>query len=381
VRNYEGSRTSVSYWISVMKCHFVYAVPLKSGIGITYKKSKLFRKLSERGFWVNLFQTRQPDHAEMATWPARHPATVTRYLYSALGKKIPTVLYHLTERSRCNFSPDDIFVGHPFFPHSKGGYGVTEMAAKERVRPKKFTLIVPLHCDTSIGGNHINKDFLLDIEGMLPKVDLIFAIMGEYWWDKWDQSPFSHWKPKMIRLDMAVDAIGDFPRIKKRFNKPGCRGFLYIGNNEPRKGTDFLGDLMSHFPNCRKGWIGPGEDIPNVKRISNDRPLGPAFMATLADDYDFFISPSRVDPNPTTILQSMAWGFPVISTPQSGYYETSYRRHIYLDDMQKSVSVLQELQHADESKLAKMADEGRAVVLANYNWEKFTSTVLGGLGL
>lgn len=363
-----------------MKCHFVYSIPFTKGMVGSRIEHKIRRVLIEKGLPVNLIKMRQPTNEEMDTWPARHPATVAKHLYCSISKIMPTFIYHLTEKERCNFSPDDVFIGHPYFPHKTDGYGVTELAAKEYVRPQKYALISPLHCDISIGGDHINKEFLYDIENLLPRTDVLFAIMGEYWWDKWDTSPFAHWKPKMVRLDMAVD-VHDFPRIKNRFNKPGQRGFLYIGVNERRKGTDFLSTLMSQFGDCPKGWIGPGDEIPNVTRISNDRPLTPEFMATLANEYDFFISPSRVDPNPTTILQSMAWGFPVVCTPQSGYYETAYRRNIFIDDIQKSVDVLNDLQYSDEAELIKMADEARKVVVSDYNWDKFTSTIIQNLGL
>lgn len=366
-----------------MRCHFVYSVPFvpsTKGIMGSRVEHKIRRVLIEKGLPVNLIKMRQPTDEEMGCWPARHPATVAKYLYRALSKIISTNLYDLTERVQCNFNSDDIFIGHPYFPHTTDGYGVTELAAMEKTRPRKFALITPLHCDITIGGNHINKDFLSDVENLLPKTDVLFGIMGEYWWDQWDSSPLAHWKPKMVRLDMAVD-VRDFPRIKNRFNKPGKRGFLYIGFNEHRKGTDFLSKLMSQIGDCPNGWIGAGYEIPNVTRISNDRPLTPEFMAELANEYDFFISPSRVDPNPTTILQSMAWGFPVICTPQSGYYETAYRRNIFIDDIQKSLSVLKDLQYADESELIKMADEAREVVITDYNWNKFTSTIINKLEL
>ncbi len=358
----------------------MYSVPFSRGMVGSRFSNMIYRVLYKTNFPVKLLKTRQPECEEMETWPARHPATVAKTLYCALSKKMPTYLYHLTEHVKCNFRSDDFFIGHPYFPHRDGGYGVTELAAKESVRPKKFSLITPLHCDISIGGNHINKEFLYDIEKLLPKTNVLFGIMGEYWWDRWDSSPFAHWKSKMIRLDMAVD-VKDFPRVKKRFNKPGRRGFLYIGVNERRKGIDFLSNLMNHVGDCPKGWIGPGEEIPNITRISNDRPLTPKFMASLANEYDFFVSPSRVDPNPTTILQSMAWGFPVVCTPQSGYYETPYRRNIYLDEVEKSIRVLTELQYADESVLLKMADEARETVVTDYNWDKFTSTIIQNLGL
>jgi len=363
-----------------MKCYFAYSVPYTQGMGGRQLEKKVRQVLRKIGFPVSLLKIRQPPDEELNSWPARHPATVAKNIYCTVSKIMPTFLYHLAEKKRCNFDKDDIFIGHPYFPHKKGRFGITEQAARANARPKKYALISPLHCDIKIGGNHINKEFLQDIENLLPMTDVLFAIMGEYWWDKWDSSPLAHWKPKMIRLDMAVDTM-DFPYIKKGFNKPGQRGFLYIGVNEPRKGTNFLSELMGYFEDCPKGWIGPGEEIKNITRISNDRPLTPEFISELADTYDFFISPSLVDPNPTTILQSMAWGFPVVCTPQSGYYETTYRRNIFINDIEKSVSVLKELQYANESDLIMMSKEARSVVESDYNWDKFNSTIIKHLEL
>jgi len=294
---------------------------------------------------------------------------------------MPTLLYHLTERVHCRFQPNDIFLGHPYFPHTEGRHGVTELALKENIRPRKVALISPLHCDVKIKTDHINKEFLDDVDKLLSSTDILFAIMGEYWWDQWDSSPYAHWKSKMVRLDMAVDAQR-YPRIKKSFNPAGKRGYFYVGNSsDPRKGVDFLSRLMNQFGDYPKGWIGSGPDIPNVPRISDSRQLTPEFMTEVRKQYDFFISPAKADPNPTTILESMAWGFPVACTPKSGYYKKDYRKNIYLDDIAGSVAVLNELQYADEQKLMSMADKAREVVVADYSWDKFTSTVIHHLGI
>ena len=337
--------------------------------------------LNDMGFPFGLLSSRQPKTDDFKSWPIQSPSENTRNLYCALSKKMPTLLYHLTERVRCRFKPEDVFLGHPYFPHAEGGCGVTELALREKVRPRKIALITPLHCDTKIKTEHINKEFLDDVDKLLPSADMLFAIMGEYWWDRWDLSPYAHWKSKMVRLDMAVD-VQRYPRIKKSFSAPGKRGYLYIGNSsDPRKGVDFLSQLMSQLKDYPKGWIGSGPDIPDVPRISNNCSLTPEFMAEISKQYDFFISPARADPNPTTILESMAWGFPVICTPQSGYYETDYRKNIYLDDIAESVAVLNELQYDDEQKLMSMADKARETVVADYSWDKFTSTVMRNLGI
>ena len=246
---------------------------------------------NDMGIPVGLLSNRQPAEEDLKFWPIQSPSENTRHLYSALAKRMPTFLYHLTECAHCCFQPDDVFLGHPYFPHRVGKYGVTELAFKEKVRPRKMALITPLHCDAQIRTEHINKGFLDDVDRLMPSVDILFAIMGEYWWDQWDLSPYAHWKPKMIRLDMAVD--GDrYPRIKKSFNMPGQRKYLYIGNSyDLRKGTDFLSQLMSQLKDCPMGWIGSGPDIPHVPRIAEHCSLTPEFMREIAMQYDFFISP------------------------------------------------------------------------------------------
>jgi glycosyltransferase involved in cell wall biosynthesis len=288
---------------------------------------------------------------------------------------MPTYLYDLNEKVHCKFERNDFFIGHPHFPHREDFNGVTEMAIKSKIRPQKMALITPLHCNLEVKTDHINKLFLDDVDRLLPSVDILFGIMGEYWWDKWDSSPYAHWKNKMIRLDMAVD-LERYHRVKKKFNPPGKRGFLYIGNSsDARKGTDFLGRVMAQLPDYRKGWIGSGPEIPNVSRIATHASLTPEFMTKVAKDYDIFISPAIADPNPTTILESMSWGFPVACTPQSGYYENTYRKNIYLESLDKTLEVLLNLQYMDESELVFMADKAYDALSSDYSWEKFTSTI------
>ena len=102
-------------------------------------------------------------------------------------------------------------------------------------------------------------------------------------------------------------------------------------------------------------------------------------MKSVAERFDFFITTGIADPNPTTILESMAWGFPVICTPQSGYYETSYLRNVYHGDIDKSLETLRELQFAPEEVLRRMADEARRTVETEYNWENFMSTIFSAM--
>lgn len=291
-----------------------------------------------------------------------------------------TYLYHLHEKVKIKFKPDDIFLGHPYFPYVEGRKGVTELSIIQKDRPRIFALISPLHCNIAINTHHINKLYLDAVNKLIPETDILFAIMGQYWGDQWKSSPYAHWAPKMVRLDMAIDTK-DFPRVKTKLNPPGKRRFLYIGSNDPIKGTGMLTKLFSGEENFQAGWIGSGPEIPGISRISPARPLTLEFMQKIAERFDFFITTGIADPNPTTILESMAWGFPVICTPQSGYYETPYLRNVYHDDIPRSLEVLKELQYAREEDLMAMANEARAVVETEYTWDKFISTIFSTLNI
>ncbi len=363
-----------------MKCHFVYSVPFQNQSLIHRINRKIRVVLNRASVPIALITKRQPDEKEIDQWPNHSPYSNTKNIYKALSKEYTTYLYHLRERVKIRINSDDIFLGHPFFPYKPNGIGVTEFAVSSKVKPKVLAIITPLHCDINIKTTHINKAFLDHVNSLMPHVDVLFAQMGQYWWDQWDRSPYAHWKSKMVRLDMAVD-VKYYPFIKKKFNKPGCRRFLYIGKNDPMKGVDFLSKLAFELKNYEFGWIGRGPDIPGVKRISGLRQLDPEYMSKISEDYDFFISPSAADPNPTTILENMAWGFPVICTPQSGYYKTEYIRNIYRSDFNKSVEIMKSLQALNEVELFKWSKLARQVVENDYNWGRYTGTILKHIAL
>lgn len=356
----------------MQKCHLVYAVP-NTGSKVRRLCRKSLDLLQRTALPISAIGNRQ--NVRTGSWPESYPSVVTARLYSELSVRMPTLLYDLREQVRAKFETGDIFLGHPRFPYSSGVKGVTELSVGQEPRPQVVALISPLHCNIEVNTKHINKAYLDAIEQLLPKADMLFAIMGPYWWDQWDSSPYAHWKPKMIRLDLAVE-VRRFPRVKKRFNAPGKRGYLYIGRNDPMKGIEFLSTLLTEVGEYPRGWIGPGPEIPGVPRISTPRLLTPKLMNHVAERFDFFITTGLADPNPTTVLESMAWGFPVICTPQSGYYATSYRCNVYHEDLSSSVQTLRELQFCDETKLIEMADEARRVVEADHNWQKFVSKVL-----
>ncbi len=239
-----------------MKCHFVYSVPAQ-GYARRLRRCAILglQRVGVRHCWFG--PRGDPD---TRTWPRCSPFENTRNIFCGLSQRLPTMLYALDEQVRCDFSPDDVFLGHPCFPARPGRVGVTELSIGQEPRPRVFALLSPLHCDTTIATGHINRAYLDAVDRLLPQSDLLFGIMGTYWWDRWPASPYAHWLKKMVRLDMAVDTTY-FPRVKKEFNPPGKRGFLYIGRNDPMKGTDFLSRLAQRARGYRWGWIGRGAEI------------------------------------------------------------------------------------------------------------------------
>lgn len=353
-----------------MTCYFVYATP-SSGI-INKAKRSLLRRVQRLGLNVSSIGNR--TNPDTHWWPKRSPYENTKRIFNELSSHLPTRLYDIAEQIHCPISQDDIFIGHPFFPHISGQKGVTERTLEQSSQARKKALISPIHCDVSIQTTHINREYMDDIDRLLPKVDVLFAIMGPYWVDQWPDSPYAHWLPKMVPLNMAIDTAY-FPRVKIKFNPPQQRKFLYIGQNDPMKGIDFLSQLAKQLKPDTIGWIGDGPEIDGVPRISSARPLTPQFMAKIAESYDIFISPSRADPNPTTILESMAWGFPVCCTQQSGYYETKYRKNIFRENLSQSIDILENFLKLDSNALMAMADQAIEVVRQEFSWNRFVTTI------
>jgi glycosyltransferase involved in cell wall biosynthesis len=177
---------------------------------------------------------------------------------------------------------------------------------------------------------------------------------------------------------MAID-VSRFPRVKRSFNPAGRRKFLFIGNGGPQKGTH----LLSHLFGLAQGkhqcvWIGADRRFPNLERRPFQRLEG-AVMERLAAECDVFLTMGVADANPTTILESMAWGFPVACTPQSGYYRMSEIKELSTTDMAHNLTVLDYFQSAVEDELRKQADQARSLVESRYTFERFTRTVLDTL--
>jgi hypothetical protein len=125
-------------------------------------------------------------------------------------------------------------------------------------------------------------------------------------------------------------------------------------------------------------WVGADRELPNLDRRPSQRLRGET-MERLAAEVDVFLTMGISDANPTTILESMAWGFPVACTPQSGYYRMDEIRELSTTDMDQNLRVLDYFQSADEAELLRQADRARSLVETRFTFERYTRTVLDTL--
>jgi glycosyltransferase involved in cell wall biosynthesis len=293
--------------IGCIVIHFAYALPLL--------KTGTFTKLLSRYSHFGHGSTEFP-HWYRYGWfpetptPLPAPGSITMRLASYLRRRHPIRFYSLEETGDIDWESNDIILGHPHPDPST----IIQRAFSSSAPCKHKALIFPIH--------HAIPEINSFALPLLEQADQVFGIMGPYWNDTLDQSCFAPWKHKITSLDMAVDG-DEYPYLKKRFNPPGRRGYFYIGSSSdrPEKGCDILEKTMAKLSRFPSGWIGGGRELSSMKRIATYASLTPSFMAALANQFDFFINTSISDANPTTILEAMAWGFPVACTPGSGYHK------------------------------------------------------------
>ena len=209
----------------------------------------------------------------------------------------------------------------------------------------------------------------------IARCDLYLAITGNYWFNTVDHSIFAHWKPKMRHIDLAVDRA-DFPVLKTTFNPPGKRRFVYIGHSGWTKNPEFLERIAKRMPDVHFSWIG----TVRRRQIAGFEPLGYQDFSNDSvkqrlSTFDFMITASKSDANPTTILESMAWGLIPVCTPQSGYVGYPGIPNISLDT-EKAVETLHQLQQMPEAALREMQVMNWEALDAHFNWDRFAKQVV-----
>lgn len=173
-------------------------------------------------------------------------------------------------------------------------------------------------------------------------------------------------------MDNAIDP-NEYPMVKTKFNPKGERKFFYVGHTAWYKNTiemERLADCMPHFCGSHIG----GGIIKGWKKIADFATLTPEFMLRIADEYDIFINTSSGDPQATTILEAICFGFPVACTPETGYNYPSIMK-LDVNDTVKNIETLIRMQHMEETELQKLVKSNYTYVLDKHSWKSFLEKI------
>jgi len=290
------------------------------------------------------------------------PDAIGRQLKKSLEQHYEVITYNYDTFQIIKPEKGDVLLGH-WHPNP---FTIFRMSA--RIEGWKRVLALAPFCPDPTGwqnafGNKIIKN-----------CDRFLAITGNAWMKRLKKSPFHHWEPKIIHLDLAVDR-GDFPVIKEHFNPVEKRRFLYIGHTAWYKNIPFLEKLSEKLPETEFAWMGGKKPLKNIKGLGKFD-FSNKEAKELIQEYDFLITVGFADANPTTILEAMAWGLIPICSVQSGYEGFSGIRNIPIDNIDDAVKTIKSLQSVSEEELNKWQKENLALLDKQFNWKRFCGQVL-----
>lgn len=287
------------------------------------------------------------------------PDVIGRKLEEFLSKKYEVILYDWDEKTTITPGNNDALVGHP--------NPIQDTVFRNSVKKsgwRRKLLLCPFVPDAR------QVSF---IDEIIPYCDKYLTITGEYWFAQIKDSPFAHWLPKMVHMDLAVEK-GYFPFIKKTFNPPGKRKFLYIGSLVWFKNVSYLSQLAAALPDIEFSWIGNGYGIKNLKSLGYQDFKSPDALR-LIEEHDFMITVGVSDANPTTILESMAWGLIPVCTRESGYFSFDSIKNIPLNDVLSATRILENLNHMPVAELKKIQELNIGLIDTRFNWKRFSEQV------
>lgn len=208
------------------------------------------------------------------------------------------------------------------------------------------------------------------LNNIINNCDFFISITGEYWFNRIENTIFSTWKKKMIRIDMGINQ-NDFPQIKTNFNQPGKRKFLYIGNdykfNNFAKNLPYLNKIIASYGHNYFGIA--GNKKVNLAKFHGWLDFKTNMAKDIIKNYDFYLIVSKNDANPTTILESMAWGLIPICTKECGYYNNNGIINLPLDNLDEALKVLEQHQYISKFELEKKQKYNFEQLKSRFNWE------------
>jgi len=293
------------------------------------------------------------------------PDAIGRELGQRLKARYEVVYHDYTHLGVIVPEPGDVLLGHPHpDPRSIFRRSLRQDGWHRRLMMAPFE----------------HRDFRrISFENQLVGLcDLLLAITGPYWFKTVGDSLCSHWQPKMIHLDLAVDR-GDFPLLKTSFGAPGKRRVVYIGHTARYKNTPFLSEIAARLPDVDFAWIGTGtRPIPGLANLGFVDFASRAGKDLVAG-FDLLLTVGDADANPTTILEAMSWGLIPICTPTSGYQDIPSIPNVPVNNVEAAAAVVRKLLSADESDLMAMQSANRKLLDDHFTWDRFADQVVDAI--
>jgi glycosyltransferase involved in cell wall biosynthesis len=286
-----------------------------------------------------------------------------------LGRRLQTrytVIYHdWSERDAIEPEPGDVLIGHPNQdPNTVFRRSVRLDGWRRRL------LMAPF--------NHGDLRQVAFEDSIVPHCDLYLAITGPYWFTTITDSRCSHWQPKMIHLDLAVDR-NHYPPLKTSFGAPGKRRVVYIGRKYRYKNTAYLSGIAAGVPGVEFAWIGVGDGPIEGFASLGEIDFGSKAGRDVIAGFDFMLTVGRADANPTTILEAMAWGLIPVCTPTSGYQGIPSIPNVPLGDAASAAANLRRLLSLDEPDLLAMQSANWRLLDEHYTWDRFATQVIAAI--
>lgn len=292
------------------------------------------------------------------------PDSIGRELGKRLAARYDVVYHDWNDKGAIDPAPGDVLLGHPH-PDPRTVF----RTSLERPGWSRRIMMAPF--------SHRDLRQVAFEDSILRKCDVFLAITGSFWFRTVATSRCSHWQPKMIQLEHAVDPA-DFPRLKTTFAEPGKRRFVYVGHTGRGKGTDYLDEIAGRLPGVEFAHVGPGKPLRHVRSLGF-QDFRTESGRRLIEGFDFLITTGNADANPTTVLEAMAWGLIPVCTPTSGYESASGVVNVPAGDVSGAVQVIERLERTDQGELLAIQEANWKRIDDYYNWDRVAADVVAAI--
>ena len=141
------------------------------------------------------------------------PEAIGRHLKNYIEKHYEVKTYNYDQYKIISPGSSEVLIGH-WHPNP---FTVFRLSA-QKIGWKRIIALAPFCPDKTAWQNAFAKK-------IIKKCDRYLAITGNSWMACLKNSPFWHWEPKIVHLDLAVNR-SDFPFIKENFNQVKKRRFF-----------------------------------------------------------------------------------------------------------------------------------------------------------